>query len=375
MNWRKHLFATFLAATGIVLIICGIGAATWWKPDPTVLATAQTGGQLVSTRAGVLELYDSDVRVTAKGEGNMVLVVGRSLDVEGWVNDNAHVQIDGLKNLKELAFTKLGGKPLDASPKESDMWVQQKTGSGSVDMTWRQRSGGYSVLAYSERGPVSLSMQWHREVATPWVWPLLVVGAAAIVAAVILIWARIRRDHNNPVVEPSTDTVSIHVGSRTIQAPSRRSLREARARGESEIVFEGKAYPTGLIPIVQRGNEDADGEEPWADFPEYATPAMLQSEDSTVDENDFYEVDGADYHTQAAFKTQKIEVIPEGDYVEEDAWEGAYAAQAYYGGETTEEVFEDDTWGEEYYQDEYGKWEENPEIPHGRHRGGGTENA
>src|SRR5690606_10908890 len=59
---------------------------------------------LVISEAGVLEAVDETVTVRARaGEDEVVtLAVGRTVDVEGWTGDTAHVRITGLSSWEEL---------------------------------------------------------------------------------------------------------------------------------------------------------------------------------------------------------------------------------------------------------------------------------
>ncbi len=66
-----------------------------------------------------------------------------------------------------------------------------------------------------------------------------------------------------PAVEERTE-ITTTIGGKMHVLPSRRAIREARARGEAEVSLGGQSFATGLIPIIPRSDDagsDKKGED------------------------------------------------------------------------------------------------------------------
>ncbi|EPD30740.1 hypothetical protein HMPREF9238_00494 [Gleimia europaea ACS-120-V-Col10b] len=61
-----------------------------------------------------------------------------------------------------------------------------------------------------------------------------------------------------PATEERTE-ITTTIGGKTHVLPSRRAMREARARGEAEVSLGGQTFATGLIPVIPRP-DDAEAE-------------------------------------------------------------------------------------------------------------------
>ena len=259
---RRNIIALILGVIGLCLILAGIASATIWKPSPTVAATT-TVQKLGVTRPGVLELIAKDVHIQAStSKGAVAIMVGRSRDVNAWVGQSGYTEINGLKTFTALDTKEVKGKNVDLpDPTNSDMWVQQEAKNGKAQMKWQNKEGSWSALIYSPEAPAKVQLTWHRTVTTPWLWPLVGAGIVFLLLAAlaaVLALRSFRKRSGTGKNEPKTDTVSINVGSRKIEAPGRKALRQARERGESEIVVDGVSFPTGLIPVVSKKEDSAE---------------------------------------------------------------------------------------------------------------------
>ncbi|MEK8228170.1 hypothetical protein NKG05_21990 [Oerskovia sp. M15] len=103
----QRILAAGLIVLGLVGIGTGVASATIWRENETVVATATSDGSspLVVSEPGVLDLVDGDVTVTAKtgGDKPVTLVIGREVDVAGWVGTDPHAVITGLTDWDTLA--------------------------------------------------------------------------------------------------------------------------------------------------------------------------------------------------------------------------------------------------------------------------------
>ncbi|MFD6166297.1 hypothetical protein ACFWFR_14005 [Oerskovia sp. NPDC060287] len=233
----QRILAAGLIVLGLVGIGTGVAAATLWRESETVVATAaaDASSPLVVSEPGVLDLVDGDVTVTAKTpDGKPVtLVIGRDVDVTGWVGTDAHSDITGLTDWETLATKSVttpppaeetpaeetpaegeapvegdapaegeapaeGDAAADATaetpvvgvdPAGSDMWFAEASGAGEVSLRWSDRPGRWSLLAAGTgEDPASpvVTLSWAREVSTPWQWPGIAGGSLLLVAGLAI---------------------------------------------------------------------------------------------------------------------------------------------------------------------------------------------
>ncbi|BDZ42986.1 hypothetical protein GCM10025865_22850 [Paraoerskovia sediminicola] len=249
---------------GIVLIVLGIAgiglavaSATVWKETDTVVASTSAstvdGTTMVVTDPGVLELVDDAVTISAtRADGGPVsLVVGRDVDVLGWVGEDPYTRVTGLSDWETLA-TEAGSaadatddataEPTDGATEEasadpsespeateesepaespetdeatdeatdaadteaadadeplvgpdpagSDMWYAESSEDGSTSMRWTARDGRWSLLAAGTGDDASapvVELTWPRTVTTPWLWPGVIAGALLLLIGAALL--------------------------------------------------------------------------------------------------------------------------------------------------------------------------------------------
>ncbi len=201
-----------LIALGVIVIGLAIASATAWRSSDTVTATVSEDVEapFVVTDAGVLELVDDDVTVTATtpdGEP-VVLAVGREPDVMAWVGDNPHVRITGLASWTSLGTaTEEGVAPEEGddeeapSPAGSDMWVTEVTGEGEATLDWTAPGGRWSLLAASDGAAPApaITMSWPQIVTTPFLVPGLVVGGLLLLGGLARgVWPPLARRARAP---------------------------------------------------------------------------------------------------------------------------------------------------------------------------------
>lgn len=310
---RKRVITAAVGVVGLVVIGLGVASATLWRADDVLVATATASTHVVVSDPGVLELGGdpATVRVTAAGS-DVVAVVGRDTDVDGWVGSDPYTRVTGLAGWDALATTT--GEPVvvtpgadatpdpaatgtpaptatapataaataaatagatadpsagattgtdapaeapaQVSPAGNDNWVAEASGKGSVELVWPAQSGRWSLLAVSTgAAEPTVEISWPRVVTTPWLWPCVVVGALlALGAALVLLrgWSANRAGSWEPV---HTGTVPVVPDGRPL---TRRELREAAqaSRGGSGQPHSG-ALPrvTGAQQVVPPHDE------------------------------------------------------------------------------------------------------------------------
>ncbi|MDO8150816.1 hypothetical protein [Isoptericola sp. b408] len=223
---------------GVVLVLAGLGAiafgvatATVLRESDSVVATARPAGDgtLVVTDPGVLGLVDSEVTVTASvPEGQEVaVVVGREVDVAGWLGEDAYTRVTGLSDWETLSTEQVAGAADEEAessedgeegaeaepppnPAGSDMWDTELVDAEQVSLRWTDRPGRWVLLAAAtgaapaeesegedaeaaeadEAAPAeapTLELTWDRDVSTPLLWPAVGVGGVLLIIGLVLL--------------------------------------------------------------------------------------------------------------------------------------------------------------------------------------------
>lgn len=282
--------ASLVCALGVAAIALGVASATVWRPSDTLVAeaTAGPGSTLLVTESGVLTTAASEVTVTVTGE-DVVIVLGRTADVEAWVDREAHTTVTGLADWHVLATSDVAarpdpteeteepappdgesateqptepaegeaaegeaaegeaaegdpadadGTPVPPDPRGSDMWWVEVSGSTSAELEWSETDGRWSVLAASTAvgaDPPKITLTWPQEVVTPWLLPGVFVGSLVLMIglawwALILVAGR-RQARAVSRVEPAPEPpVAVPAAPLT-----RRQIREAASTPEHRV--------------------------------------------------------------------------------------------------------------------------------------------
>ncbi|MFJ2300042.1 hypothetical protein [Oerskovia paurometabola] len=217
----QRILAAGLIVLGLVGIGTGVASATVWRESETVVASTPADGSspLVVSEPGVLDMVAGDVTVTAKTSADkpVTLVIGREVDVEGWVGTDAHTVVTGLADWDTLSTRSVAAPPpaeetpaegevpaegetatdeaaaatpvIGADPAGSDMWFAESAGAGEVSLRWSDRPGRWSLLAAGTgedpAAPV-VTLTWTREVSTPWQWPGIAGGTLLLLAGLAI---------------------------------------------------------------------------------------------------------------------------------------------------------------------------------------------
>ena len=128
---RKRVITAAAGVVGLVVIGLGVASATVWRADDVLTATTTASSHVVVTDPGVLELGGdpATVRVTAADGAEVVVVVGRDTDVDGWVGSDRYTRVTGLSAWDALATTP--GQP-DPSAAPTDAPTPAPSGSASA---------------------------------------------------------------------------------------------------------------------------------------------------------------------------------------------------------------------------------------------------
>lgn len=220
MKRRLHTIVPIvLIVVGLAMVTMGTLYATVLKPSGVVSAdTANQGkGSFTVSRPGVLELNAPEATITVKGKGDVVVAIGRTTDVNGWVADQEYVEITGIKADNKLAIEQHKAvkpdkdkEPVDPktlNPVDADHWQKLAKGNKSAELTWPQKDGQWSLLAYDSEGKPDVTITWKTKVSMAWLIPIFIFGALFLVGGIVwLLLSRraIRKVAQERKYQPST---------------------------------------------------------------------------------------------------------------------------------------------------------------------------
>ena len=174
------------------MMLIGIGQRTLWAPPQTVTAQAPEGSgaaPVAVIEADLLASRPDGAEITVRSGDGVFLAVGRSSDVDAWV-DGAAVTRIGAGAEDSLSAETAEGEDSVPSPAGSDLWVSEETGDSELSYTWTAPAAGdWSVLIASDGtapAPTDISLSWPNDEETPLAVPLIIAGALAAVLGLAL---------------------------------------------------------------------------------------------------------------------------------------------------------------------------------------------
>ncbi|MDJ0357189.1 hypothetical protein [Paenarthrobacter sp. PH39-S1] len=253
--------AIALAILGLLLLGLGIGQRTLWLPPDTVTASVAQGAKsapVTVVDSGVRTLHGIPVTLHVKSAGPIVLVAGRSDDVDAWVGKAAHLSVTGAdSDYKTLTTTSTEGEATVPNPTGSDLWTQQETASGELRYQWTPPAdGNWSLLIASDgtaAAPTDISLTAPNDTDTPWAVPLMVIGALILVAGVLMLLFRPKRGRRSLVGTPATGTRSGKTASRSVSRST-----DARAGGPVDGPAVAPAEKSADKPAGQPDEKPVD---------------------------------------------------------------------------------------------------------------------
>ncbi len=244
-----------LCVLGLIVAIAGFATGILGKSDGEAKAVAKGGSTpYVYTAPGVLDAADSKVkvRVASVDGSNVTVAFGTSQDVEAWVKGVKATRITGLKSWKELA-TKISQGTVEGIPalKDSDMWLETKTGGKVVEAVYDvNKPGAISLIATTDKGKApEVSLTWQLEEKRPTTVPVMVIGVLlALLGVVLLVLAAQdgrRRKERLAVRERKEARRAARAGAATTVLPSAGGSRGRDGRRGDE---SGRGHVGGPRP-------------------------------------------------------------------------------------------------------------------------------
>lgn len=299
----RRIIAIVLVVLGLGTIGAAIASATVWKPESvvTVPLPEEPAVSYVITQPGVLNIVNPKVNVTATAqdpESPVFLGIGRTADVEAWVEQSDHGTITGLETWEELTYETVAATapesdPDDAddeaaeegeeaeeelrgaNPADSDMWVEEVNGLGEVTYSWEEVPGNWSMIVATDgTGPAPMvELTWEREVPTPALVPGIILGSVLLLGGLGLLGFSLlaaRRARSEVPTEEADLDEDAGFGADDAQATPEEIMAgvEAAARTPGPAITTGEfeqALEAGAIdesyPHVLTGPAPSAGEE------------------------------------------------------------------------------------------------------------------
>lgn len=290
-----------LAVVGAILAVAGLLFATVWRPDVSVTADApRPESPYYTTTAGLLGLVNNEVTVTASADGEPItLVLGRSDDVTAWLEELPYTEAVGLATWEELSTKTYGVVPstegedstTEAEPSDaegegptqapdaeaaegeqsvqmseeaellanSDMWLDTKTGQGTVTWTLSDVDSDVVILAATngiDPAP-KIALTWQRDISFVWIWALIAIGAILIILGLVLYFAlrAVQRDHTREE-EKKTRRRKTFAKVRSADSPAQAESSTSADTPDSKTVSQ----PTEVIPVHSSASPAEDEE-------------------------------------------------------------------------------------------------------------------
>ncbi|OJX98250.1 MAG: hypothetical protein BGO96_03385 [Micrococcales bacterium 73-15] len=254
----RRVLGVLLVVLGAASIVLGVLSATSWRTSDTVTVTTPSADvPVVVVEPGVAGIVDRvvDLTVTAADPTQTVTIVtARDVDADGWIGDAGVQRVEDLADWTELVTTTTEGEQEVPDPAVSDMWLKVQQAEGSIELEDFRAPEDRTVLMVvrdGTDGPApTVSFTWHRDVATPYLMPLVGAGIAAVVLGIGLVVSsfvgrpsraaraaekeRRRQGAAGVAVDEDRDTVILsRVTDGDADAPVRTSIAEGAAAAEA----------------------------------------------------------------------------------------------------------------------------------------------
>lgn len=291
---KRYSLPIVLGIIAAALVAVGVLAVTVWRPAQHVMASRDAQHPYTMTRVGVFPLYGDrvNVRASVPDDGFVWVAVGSPEDVTAWLQGESYEEIIGLEDLETLKVvthgsseaqsgeeateggaedTQSGLADVPESPLQSDMWISENYGRGSVSLTLDRDEMDTSIIAATDGVGVAptITLTWD----TPQNNLLAVISF--ITAGVIAL-------------------IAVAVAAALAGAHSRRITRSAHLRTQADRAGTATTE-IALSPAPSEAAVPADEGELPEDAP-VAPPeevTLAGDEESAEDERDAEDVEAA----------------------------------------------------------------------------------
>lgn len=227
----------------IVLFVCALASAGLGIAQRTVLAgpssfetTAKVSASapLTVIDGRAMTALPGTQSLTVRGSDTVFVAYGRTADVRAWVGSARYNSFSRSAKKQELVGrTVAGSEQRVPSPRDSDLWLDQKSASRSLDWTLGL-SSDYSILIASDgktAAPADVRVRWPVDNSAPYSGALIAGGIGLLILGLLaFVWALVhtRRTRGPRRRQPRLPRAPT---PKAISPRSQRALAAGPARG------------------------------------------------------------------------------------------------------------------------------------------------
>lgn len=323
----RFILSALAAVAGAVLLTIGLlqFSAAAAIDSITASGESQSDAPVMVLDEKVLSSHAGAQSIVISGDGPIVVAIGRTNDVHGWVGEAKHdaisigSSVEGHPDEEALEFTVTGSETEVPDPLNSDLWMETIEGDGELTIN-TVVAPGYSMLIASDGAhpaPNKVAITWPFGGYAPLSGPLIVAGAVLLLVAGLLLWwalAGRRRAQRRAVVAPVVPAKPVDAAQRaeavredeswtavqwddelaeSVVAAAAAAQRDHEIDTELESApdldlsepfqprnVEEEPLPTSEIPIIHSAAPEANEQDAATDE---AEPAVID-EPSVIDE-------------------------------------------------------------------------------------------
>ncbi|TLP75329.1 hypothetical protein [Nesterenkonia sphaerica] len=198
----RFVYAIIAFVAGLALLGLGINQLTA-ETEETYLVETE-GAEDAPFTVVTNDVIDTDAgreEFTIEAEGEYLIALGRTYDVEAWLDDAAHNRVtgfesgDGDEETARITAEYIDGETDVPDPTESDLWVSVETAEGEMPYRWDtpDEQGEWALLIYregDEPAPAAITTTETLTISQTGGIALLVSGALVILLALgLFYWA------------------------------------------------------------------------------------------------------------------------------------------------------------------------------------------
>ncbi|WP_334123535.1 hypothetical protein [Glutamicibacter sp.] len=213
----RKVISVIAMLLGAAALVVGIGQKTFWAPPETVTATMpQLDGEapLTVIESSVNDPKLDPVELVIKAKGEFTASLGRSYDVDAWVDNAAHVSLTGVDTENHQMIAEyVDGEAEVPNPAGDDIFFDSQSADGTMTYRWTTPdSGDWSLLLAAggkDAAPVDISVTYANDDAMPFALPLIIAGSVLLVFGLALLVMRPSKPKNSAHTQHSVAAVAV----------------------------------------------------------------------------------------------------------------------------------------------------------------------
>lgn len=277
----RFVYAIIAFLLGLVLLGLGITQLTAETEETYTVETegAQEAPFTVITD-DVIDAEDGRDEFTIEAEGEYLIALGRTYDVEAWLDDAAHNRLTGFEPSDDpdqpsrFVAEFIDGETDVPDPSTSDLWVSVETAEGEMPYRWDtpDEAGDWALLIYredDEPAPAAITTTETVTLSAVGGIVLTVIGALLILLALGLFYRALsapRRKKGDAAAASaaSQPTAAEEAEQQEADSDHGRPAQQAAAwtvPSAEAAVEEDEDAPTAVVPAYteEPAEQDTDG--------------------------------------------------------------------------------------------------------------------